>query len=183
MTIEERARDLRLLGLDDGVGEVEVLTAYHRRRALYETENLATYNLLKKEERQKLLSDLEAARDRLMGPSQPPKAAPKPTPSDSRHLNPPAGPEPDRDSSPGAYLQYHRLARGVGLNEVASETKIPQSRLEAVELETWSDLPAVVYVRGFVVTFARQLGLADPEELAQSFLKKMQSRAGGGNQG
>lgn len=178
MTNDDRLRDLRLLGLGAGADDADVLAAYRRRRALYEAENLATYSLLNKEARQRLLAEFEAALNRLTALSRPPKAALKPSPPVARRPEPPAGPEPDRTSSPGAFLRYRRLARGISLTEIARETKIAEPCLEAIESEIPAALPAPVYVRGFVVNIARLLGLPDPDDLARAYLDKIRSISG-----
>jgi hypothetical protein len=170
-----RANDLELLGLDSDADEVEVLAAYHRRRVLYEGENPATYNLYTDEERHQLLSEIDGALARLMTSRPSPQPAPQPLPPPPIISRPeaPAGPEPDRVTAPGAYLRYHRLARGLTLGEIARETKILQARLEALESENPATLPAPVFVRGFVVNVARLLDLPEPDGLARTYLGKV----------
>jgi transcriptional regulator with XRE-family HTH domain len=61
-------------------------------------------------------------------------------------------------------LRERREARGLSLQAVSSTTKIREHILAALEKGTYEILPAPVFVRGFLRTLARQLGL-DPEEL------------------
>jgi len=182
MANDQRLRDLRLLGLDAEADDADVLEAYNRRRALYDAENLAIYNLHSEESRQQLLADFEAALNRLTETPRRPKVMPKSPPPATLRPEPPGGPAPDRDSSPGAFLRYHRLARGISLTEVAFETKIGEARLEAIESEDSADLPAV-YARGFVVTLANLLGLPDPAGLARAYVERIGNTSGEGQQG
>ena len=61
----------------------------------------------------------------------------------------------------GQWLRAARTRRGVDLAEVAHDTRINHSYLEAIEAERFEELPAPVYARGFVRSDARYLGL-DP---------------------
>lgn len=178
MNSDDRRRALQILGLDVEANEADVLAAYHRRRALYEAGNLATYSLLSDEERRHTLLELEEAFKELTADTPEPVPSPKPRskpPEPSRRPEVPVGPEPDRESSPGAYLQYHRRARGLSLSEVTRETKIIESRLRAIESEDTDVLPVPVYVRGFVVSLAQLLELPEPEALARTYLSRIDS--------
>ena len=88
----------------------------------------------------------------------------------------PERPEPDRQSSPGDHLKFHRQRRGLTVDDVAHETKIRSWQITKIEDESVEGLPASVYVRGFVIQYARFLDLPDPEELATMFLQLMQSK-------
>ena len=67
----------------------------------------------------------------------------------------------------GKYLRSERELRQVPLAEVAEATKIPQRTLEQLEAGEWEALPAEVFVRGFVRSYARHLGLPDGEATAR----------------
>jgi cytoskeleton protein RodZ len=62
----------------------------------------------------------------------------------------------------GETLRQARLDRGVSLSDAEGETHIRRKYLEALEAEDFATLPAMVYTRGFIRTYARYLGL-DPE--------------------
>ena len=49
------------------------------------------------------------------------------------------------------------------LGEVADATKIPKRTLQLLESGAWEDLPAEIFVRGFVKSYARHLGLPETE--------------------
>ena len=68
----------------------------------------------------------------------------------------------------GETLQRARLARGVTLQEVEAATRISRRYLEALENENFGLLPAPVYARGFLRTYARYLGM-EPADLLPLF--------------
>jgi hypothetical protein len=68
----------------------------------------------------------------------------------------------------GARLRRARLLRGVEVEDVATATKINPAYLRFLEQDRFDDLPAVVYVRGFVAAYARFLGL-DANAVARSY--------------
>lgn len=68
----------------------------------------------------------------------------------------------------GETLQRARLARGVTLLEAERTTRISRRYLEALENENFGLLPAPVYARGFLRTYARYLGL-EPGDLLPLF--------------
>ena len=184
MSDERRRWDLELLGLDHDANEAEILEAYHRRRALYRSGNLATYALLSSEERRQKMNALEGAVRRLTESMPRPEVLAEgssnltetPRFEDEQSevgKTPSIGPEPDRETSPGAYLKHFRRARGLSLEDVTKQTKILRSRVEAVEQEDTSVLPADVYVRGFVRALAELLEIPDPDGLARTYLEKV----------
>lgn len=95
-------------------------------------------------------------------PSEPPAAAPAPS---VRFL-----PEPVTGES----LRRAREERRVSLHEIAGATKIGVRFLEYIEADRHGELPALVYIRGFVQEYARYLGL-DPRRTADSYLKRVRS--------
>ncbi|MCC6746538.1 MAG: helix-turn-helix domain-containing protein [Deltaproteobacteria bacterium] len=62
----------------------------------------------------------------------------------------------------GVFLRSERKLRQIPLAEIAAATKIPLQSLERLESGAWNDLPPQVFVRGFVRSYAKHLGL--PEE-------------------
>jgi len=65
-------------------------------------------------------------------------------------------------------LQRARQARGLTLEEVERDIRISRRYLEALENENFGLLPAPVYARGFLRTYARYLGL-EPANLLPLF--------------
>jgi cytoskeletal protein RodZ len=68
----------------------------------------------------------------------------------------------------GHTLRDARAARGMSLEDVAVITKIPRSSLEWLENDEFKRLPAPVFVRGFIRSYAGAVG-ADPAPLVQRF--------------
>ena len=71
----------------------------------------------------------------------------------------------------GISLRNGRVQRGLTIDQVAQETRISPRFLEALEAEAFDELPAPVYVRGFLRSYANFLHLdATPllEQLAAS---------------
>jgi cytoskeletal protein RodZ len=60
----------------------------------------------------------------------------------------------------GETLRQARLDKGVSLNDAARDTRIRRTYLEALESEDPAALPAAVYTRGFLRTYAEYLGLS-----------------------
>jgi len=63
----------------------------------------------------------------------------------------------------GRLLRERRLARGLSLGDAEHTTRINRLYLEALEAARFEVIPAPVYARGFMRSYARYLGL-DPEE-------------------
>lgn len=68
----------------------------------------------------------------------------------------------------GERLRNARTARGLSLEEVEAATRIRRRYLEALEREAWDELPGAAYAKGFLGSYARQLGLP-PDEVMGLF--------------
>jgi cytoskeleton protein RodZ len=66
----------------------------------------------------------------------------------------------------GSTLRTARTARGLSIEQVAQDTRISARFLEALESERFDSLPAPVYVRGFLRSYATYLRL-DPAPLLE----------------
>ncbi|MES2965967.1 MAG: helix-turn-helix domain-containing protein [Bdellovibrionota bacterium] len=77
----------------------------------------------------------------------------------------------------GALLQRIRVYKNISLEKLSESTRISKTYLTAVEQNDFKALPAAVFVRGFIVQVARQLGL-DEKKVAESYMKGF--KAGGG---
>ncbi len=69
----------------------------------------------------------------------------------------------------GEELRRERLIRDVSLEEISTATKISIRLLTALESSDVKKLPAPVFTRGFIRSYARHLGL-DPEEMVNAYL-------------
>ena len=65
----------------------------------------------------------------------------------------------------GVYLKKMREQRGFSLQDVASKTKITLPYLENLENEDFSSLPNDVFVKGFLRSYAKVLGLKELDVL------------------
>lgn len=81
-------------------------------------------------------------------------------------------------SSPGRYIREARLRRGVSIEQLALETKIPRPSLEALEEDRFSALPGPVFVRGFFRCCARALSV-DPETVAGLLHQHLRAQTAG----
>ncbi|MCF8062796.1 MAG: helix-turn-helix domain-containing protein [Deltaproteobacteria bacterium] len=70
-----------------------------------------------------------------------------------------AEPEKPRTSGVGALLREERRNRSLDIREVARSTRLREHFVEAIEQEAWDRLPPPVFVRGFIRSYARALGL------------------------
>ncbi len=78
----------------------------------------------------------------------------------------------------GLRLRRTRLFRGYEIEEIADVTKVSGTHLRNIEDENFVELPADVYVRGFVTAYARTIGL-DPKIVVPSYMARLQASRGG----
>jgi flagellar biosynthesis protein FlhG len=81
--------------------------------------------------------------------------------------------EDDATAIDGAWLRRSRLRCGVEIDQIAKVTKINPTYLRFIEEERFADLPAPVYVRGFVTAYARCIGL-DAERIVPEYMKRLE---------
>lgn len=67
---------------------------------------------------------------------------------------------------PGERLRAAREAKGLDIEHVAAETRIPLRHLEKIEAGAYEELPSRTYAIGFARTYARTVGLDDREIVA-----------------
>lgn len=84
----------------------------------------------------------------------------------------------------GALLRKVRESQGIEITDISQRTKISIAHLVAIESESFGDLPALVYVQGFVQQVAKFLKL-DPLQVGKTYTRRlrdlsdMRSRGGG----
>ena len=59
----------------------------------------------------------------------------------------------------GERLRAAREEKGLSLEDVAAQTRIPQRHLESIEKSEWDKLPAPTYTTGFAKSYASVVGL------------------------
>lgn len=77
----------------------------------------------------------------------------------------------------GETLRVARRQRGVSLGDAAAETRVRERYLAALEHEEFAVLGGDVYVKGFLRSYARYLGL-DPEPLVEEYRRVYQAGDG-----
>jgi cytoskeleton protein RodZ len=79
----------------------------------------------------------------------------------------------DKESlSFGQYLQSIRLEKKISLEKVSDETRIGLGTLKLIEKEEHENLPAEVFVKGFLRAYARAIG-ADGTEAVQRYESRL----------
>jgi hypothetical protein len=77
--------------------------------------------------------------------------------------------------SPGKLLKKERETRNISLEEISAFTKIKEHHLKSIEEDRYELLPAAIYVKGFLKTYARYLAL-DPRNIIlqyENYLKSL----------
>ncbi len=65
----------------------------------------------------------------------------------------------------GAVLKAERESMGLSIAQVAEVTRLRRHYIEALESETWEELPPPVFVRGFIKSYAKSVGLDEDKVL------------------
>lgn len=182
----------------------EIERAYRVARATYAEESMALYSVFddrdaaaireRLDQAYRVLSDPEARRryDEERGSpaaAEPERGVDAPPLLPDGVLPPLEGIEPadGEDEDPdgpfdGARLRRARLRRGIEIEDVSKVTKVNPTYLRFIEADNFDDLPARVYVRGFVAAYASFLGLA-AEPVANSYMKHYEARRSGRRRG
>jgi flagellar biosynthesis protein FlhG len=183
-----------ILGIERSATDEEIRRAYKRQREIYATGGLATQSLLREAQLKSEQSRLDEAYDTLLDPVRrraydlstfPDSEAVSMPGARLSSMRPPAlaaeqlllqaelareiGPETEFT---GALLRKVRESQGVELTEISAKTKIARAHLHAIEEELFAQLPAAVYVRGFLSELAKCLRL-DPAQVQKTYLRRM----------
>jgi curved DNA-binding protein CbpA len=185
------------VGPDAGPDELE--RAYRLARATYAEDSLAVYSIFGEEDSSALRERIELAY-RVLADTQErtvydtslgsevaredeikialdlaveDEAVPHAPPEIMREVTEfDAFDEDDESRIDGAWLRRFRLRVGVEIERIAAITKINPTYLRFIEDEKFEDLPAPVYVRGFVSAYARCIGL-DPERVVSGYMERL----------
>ena len=71
----------------------------------------------------------------------------------------------------GTELRYLRKMRGVSLYDISERTKISLMTLRFVEQDRHGDLPAAIYLRGFIDQYVKLLQL--PDETVEQYMRSL----------
>ena len=94
-----------------------------------------------------------------------PKREPDPEPLQEEPLEPELAPAGER-------LRIAREAKGLSLEDVAAQTRIPRRHLENIEKADWDSLPAPTYTIGFAKSYASAVDL-DRTEIGDQLRDEM----------
>jgi hypothetical protein len=104
--------------------------------------------------------------DREIQPVQPPEPPPAAAPPAEVEV-----PMPEGAAWTGDALRRVREARGITVQQIAERTKVTRYHVENIEAERYGALPAPVYLRGILLTIARELRL-DGQKVARAYLER-----------
>jgi flagellar biosynthesis protein FlhG len=202
------ANHYETLEISEDASLEEVDKAYRVLREAYETESLALYSVFSDgdasvmrdniEEAYRVLSSFALRAEYDAGRVGTNK---KETPFDrdpmaseetqGSHLAP-LGSAPSRDQEieepedgrwDGAALRRARDHVGLELEDIAEITKVGIRILRQIEEDAFEELPATVYVRGFVTSYARTVGI-DPGRVVSTYIQRLEeSRSDQGRSG
>jgi hypothetical protein len=77
----------------------------------------------------------------------------------------------------GELLRHVRKARGMSVQILAERTRISTRHIENLEADRYDALPPTVYLRGIVMSVARELGL-DPLRVSKGYLALVEKQLG-----
>jgi flagellar biosynthesis protein FlhG len=171
-------------------GDEELRKAYKRQREIFQTGSLPLCSLMSESELSTERARIEEAHDTLLDPLKrrsydlstfPDRGQDQSAPRSGRNPALEAERALLRDelaheigpNTPftGNLLRKVRESLGVDLEEIARYTKISHVQLQAIEDENFEELPAFVYLRGFIQEIAKFLKL-DPTQVARTYLRR-----------
>jgi flagellar biosynthesis protein FlhG len=168
----------------------EIERAYRLARATYDDHSLAGYSVFGEGDAQALLQRIDAAY-RVLSNEESRRAYTEslhggvPLAEVAAPLDELAGSEEfaeveeESGDFDGSRLRRTRMRCGLEIEEIAGITKVNPTYLRFIEEERFSELPAPVYVRGFVSAYASCMGL-DASRVAASYMQRLQDHRGRG---
>jgi flagellar biosynthesis protein FlhG len=193
LRLEEEQTYYEILETEPGVSDEEVRRAYRAIKDIYASGSLVISGLYEEHELGELHARVNAAHDTLFAPDRRrlydlalPEAdlarAVRAAVSAGRRTPAPLGAaeervetseatiDPDAEIT-GEFLRKVRQTRGIELGDISQRTKISERYLRAIEEERFADMPAAVYVRGYVMEYARSLRM-DAHRVTESYLAR-----------
>jgi len=77
----------------------------------------------------------------------------------------------------GSFLKTHREKKSIRLEEIASITKIHLHSLELLEASQWEQLPPEPFIRGFIIAYAKYVGL-EPKDVLDRYYEETGRKKG-----
>jgi flagellar biosynthesis protein FlhG len=171
----------------------EIQQAYEHAKETYQNDSVAVYSLFSEKEMEKIQAVIEEAHRILMDetsrknydqthlsslnlkwprsekiPETPESPMEKKTYLPFSEISVDLGEGPYR----GKMLKQIRDKMGVDLKTISMETRISLKILEGIEEENLGQLPAQVYLKGFLKGYAQCLGL-DPKKVIEDYLNSL----------
>ena len=172
-----------ILEVDRGATDEEIRRAFKRTKEIYASDSLCCYGLFDAPALEALRARLEEAYDVLLDPARrrpyelsvfPLAPTYKIGEASAVDVDAPVVPAPmitPETEFTGALLRAVRESIGVEVREIAQRTKIGTMYLNAIEEDDFKNLPALVYVRGFLVEVAKCLAL-DPAQVSRTYIRR-----------
>jgi hypothetical protein len=157
--------DYQSLDIDPMASLLEIERAFFHLRSLYVDGSLATYVLLDQPQKKERLEEIEAAYARIMAARQ--QLARPSLPGQGEDLR-----RAPVNDSPANQLRQARIKAQLTLKDLSHTLKIGRLHLQNIEEEHFADLPATVYLRGFLLSYAKALKIPLPEDLASRYLAR-----------
>ncbi len=156
--------------------QATIETAYDQHKELFNSNSMTCYSLCSKEEQQGSLKAVESAHQLIVSEcfSQRAKAESEPASTSACSMEVAT---PDQGVSPGSFLKQQRQTLDISLATIVEQTKVSRTILGHIEEEVYTHLPAPVYLRGFIVEFAKIVHAADPHQIASQYLEQMRQEA------
>jgi flagellar biosynthesis protein FlhG len=185
-----------VLGVTRSTADDEIRRAYKRQREIFREGSLPVVSVVPDEVLQSEQARIEEAYDTLLDPVRrraydlstfpdeppvsvtPPRSLTAAAEAELAMLKAELAREIHAETEfTGALLRKVREAEAIDIAEIAQTTKISTAHLAAIENEAYADLPAPVYVQGFVQQVAKLLKL-DPAQVAKTYMRRMREAAG-----
>ena len=166
-------KHFQTLELDVDATLPDIKDAYSSLKNLYSTDSIAIsplMNEITEEKRERILEDIEHAYKTLSVLHIKEKLILKSEPVSE---SPPENGQTEEKEFDGSMLRRARLSKNIELKEIADSTNISKYHLLNIENENFKELPARIYLKGFIVSYAKHLGL-DAEKIANTIIERFE---------
>jgi len=173
-----------LLDVSPKASTMDIIHAYRQAKLAFQEDSPATYGLFSDVEMQEMrdqidqayhvLTDSEKRRAYDVERQQKSGESPQPSLNGSSKRSRQTGNDglahriESAHRFPGSFLREIREQKQISLQSIAERTRISSQYLKAIENEDDSSFPALVYLKGYLRQYAREIGL-DPERVVQGY--------------
>ncbi len=194
-TAKDKPNYYEILQIEPDARQAEIIRAYRRAKETYKQNSLTAYSLFSDEEIEKSLALIDEAYQVLEYPEKRRLYDQVHLPAQEEETTPPANEDTDdKDEAPpsspppasiqtdaeferfvaetrefsGAALKSIREHRHISLEDIAAQTKICKSNLNAIEEEQSALFPPKVFMVSFLRQYAALIGL-EPQKVVDSY--------------